>query len=153
VGAVGSVALAGVGTRRDVVAVARDGRVLRLDAALDGVREVRRAEPGARVVAGPAVNAGYGVLAPRARSAAPGRFFGAGTGAVALVVDETVVVVDLATGGIVFRAEWPELRAVASGDLDADGLDELIVAGARRVSVLTRSAAGSRSPVPSDLAR
>jgi len=141
VGAVGSVAVTDLGGDRGIAAVARDGRVLWLDATLSSVHEARRAEPGGKFVVGGPVDAGYGLLSPGVRSAAVGRFFDRDRGGLALAIDGSVVVLDLALGRVVFQALWPDLRAVAAGDVDGDGLDELVVAGTRRISVLTRSPA------------
>ncbi len=154
VGPVASVVAVEGGSGRGFAAVAPDGRVLWLDATLDLVREGRRAEPGARIVAGGAVDAGYGILSPQVRpGAAVGRFFDLDHRGVAFAVEESLVLVDLATGAVVFHAHWPDLRAVAAGDIDGDGLDELVVAAEKRISVLTRSPASSAGAARSDLPR
>ena len=45
-------------------------------------------------------------------------------------------IVDLDGGRVRFRASWEGISALAAGDLDGDGVDELVVGSGRAVSVL-----------------
>ena len=131
-----------------VAAVTRDGRLLWLGSSLDVAHEARRVEPGARIIAARTIDPGHGVLSPAVRSAAVGRFFSRDRAAIAIATGDRLVVLDLESGKVRFHARWSELHWVAAGDLDGDGIDELAVAGARRVSVLTAGLAGGTGAAP-----
>ena len=54
----------------------------------------------------------------------------------------SLVVFDTGTGEVLWRAEWPEgIGQVIAGDLDGDGIPELVVATGKRVVVLERGRA------------
>jgi hypothetical protein len=48
------------------------------------------------------------------------------------------MLVDATDGAVLFDAEFPELTTVAAGDLDGDGLDELVVGAGGFIGVMTR---------------
>jgi thiol-disulfide isomerase/thioredoxin len=150
-GPIVSVAQVGTGGTAGVAAATRDGRLLLLDPSLELVREAGRAEPGARVVGALAADPGYGIVPPAVRSAAVGRFLPGGRTGIALAMQDELVVLDLSTGGLTFRASWPDLLWVAAGDVDGDGVDDLAVAASRRVVVLSsaRPAEGARPSMTS----
>jgi len=80
---------------------------------------------------------GIGVLPAGSFAAATGRFLESGTREVAVAGPrDQLVLVEIATGKVRFRARWPEIRALAAWDLDDDGRDELIVASGRSLTVL-----------------
>jgi len=52
-----------------------------------------------------------------------------------------VVLLDARDGTLMFDAVWADVRDLASGDLDGDGLDELVVAAGRKVAALSAAIA------------
>ncbi len=110
-----------------------------------GVRVAQSADPaasGPRVAADswrivPANGDRYGVVGFGAVAIAVGNFFDPERSMVALALDTgQVVIVDPASGEVEFRAEWEGASDLAAGDIDGDGLDDLVVADARGLIVL-----------------
>jgi thiol-disulfide isomerase/thioredoxin len=78
--------------------------------------------------------AGAGVVPAGMLGAAAGR---AGTTRwVAVAAPGQLVVLDARDGRELFRAAWPDLSAIAAGDVDGDGQDELAVGSGSQVSLL-----------------
>jgi len=90
-----------------------------------------------RLIAAPGGFPGVGV-APREVSSTAGLRSGRDDGGrIALATtSEELVIVDLARGEVSIRAGWPGIGALAAGDLDGDGRDELVVAGKGRLTAL-----------------
>jgi len=83
---------------------------------------------------------GVGTLPPAARAAAVGRFLDGDRAQAAIATASgQLVLVDVVTGEVRFRAIWPAISALAAGDLDGDGRDELLVGAGRALAVLRRS--------------
>ena len=57
-----------------------------------------------------------------------------------------VVLLDARDGTVMFDAVWPDVQELASGDLDGDGFDELVVAAGRRLTALTAGATSVGAP-------
>jgi hypothetical protein len=55
---------------------------------------------------------------------------------VALAVGGQLIMLDVNSGLERFRADWPQIAALAAGDLDGDGRDELFVGSGNRVTAL-----------------
>ncbi|MCP3981754.1 MAG: TlpA family protein disulfide reductase [bacterium] len=72
-------------------------------------------------------------------SAVAGRFFPGGQQVALATRDGQLIVVDTESAEVALRAAWPTVRHVVAGDLDGDGLDELIVADESRLAVLGRA--------------
>jgi thiol-disulfide isomerase/thioredoxin len=82
-------------------------------------------------------SAGVGVLPAGDVVSATGSFSGRGRREVAVAGPSgQLVVADIETGKTVFRARWAGVAALAAGDLDADGHDELLVAESGALTVL-----------------
>jgi thiol-disulfide isomerase/thioredoxin len=118
-----------------------EGAVVRVGADGTIARHARVGGNAWRLVAPPAGGPGVGV-APRGVSAAAALRSGRGDrGRIALATtSEELVIVDLAGGTASIRAGWPGIGALAAGDLDGDGRDELLVAGKGRLTALRVSA-------------
>ena len=90
---------------------------------------------GWKVVAGISGSGVGGV--PRGAAAVAGRFLGGKEGEVAAITSSSqLVILDIETGQERFRARLRGLRALAAGDLDGDGVDELALAVEGHVLVL-----------------
>lgn len=128
-----AVKLAGVGATRDVARRDDGGAlVLRGDGSIAPSEAPERAwsrnaSGAARIVAAAATGA---AVAPRTVIASvTGRFLpGSGRQLAIATYAGHVALVDLATGRLVFDAVWPDARTLAAGDIDGDGLDDLVVA-------------------------
>ncbi len=142
-GAIAAVAETALDGTPGVLALSDDGRLLALDAALRSTSEPRSADPGSKVVGGGRLDRGYGVASGDVVSSAVGKVFSDGGAGVALAARGRLLVVDLASGRARFQAVWPEIRWVATGDIDGDGVDEIAVATARRIVMLTSTAMAS----------
>jgi hypothetical protein len=85
---------------------------------------------------------GLGVAPPNVTATAAGRFLDGDARQVALATRTgQLVLFDLAAGEVRFRAVWEgPITDLASGDLDGDGFDELIIAAGNDLGVLRRPA-------------
>jgi hypothetical protein len=81
---------------------------------------------------------GLALLPPSGRGAVVGDFSGNGR-SIAVAAGERLAVLDLDRGTRRFATRWPEISAVTAGDLDGDGVDELVVASGSVVTVLGRA--------------
>jgi thiol-disulfide isomerase/thioredoxin len=127
------------------VALGGDGRLSWLDGDLGTVR-TSQAAPGSRVlVSPPGAAEGLGVAPASVDAVAVGQLLSGGGTQVALAVGGQLTVLDASSGRERFRAEWPDIAALAAGDLDGDGRDELFVGSGKRVTAL-RATADSTSP-------
>ena len=87
-----------------------------------------------------AVNGGFGLLPPSVKAVAAGRFFaGIEQDQLAVAGAGHLVILKTDSGAPLYRARWDGIGDLAAGDLDGDGLDELIVAWGQRVAVLGES--------------
>jgi len=126
-----------------VVTLAQGGRVAWNDLDLAPLLRQQGPANGWRLIAGKDCGTGVGVAPSDVRAAVVGRFLEGGAAGVALATEsEQLVVLDAGSGAEVFRARWPKIRALAAGDLDGDGAEELVVTAGRRLAVL--SAAGAK---------
>ena len=99
---------------------------------------------GWKVVAGISGSGVGGV--PGGAAAVAGRFLGGKEGEVAAITSSgQLVILDIETGQERFRARMRGLRALAAGDLDGDGVDELALAVEGHVLVLA-----ARPPMAAD---
>lgn len=96
----------------------------------------KRAKDAARLLAADATGA---AVAPRTVIASTtGRFLpGPGRQLAVATYAGHVALVDLGTGRLVFDAVWPDARTLAAGDIDGDGLDDLVVADDVGVAALS----------------
>jgi len=119
-------------------------RLLWLDPSFETIAEHAVPADGWRLIAGSELN-GAGVAPAAVLDVAIGRFLpGRGTLVALALASGQLIVLDPDGGTPVFRAHWDGVTHLAAGDLDGDGLDELIVAAGRQVAVLQgRSAAAS----------
>jgi len=116
------------------------GRLIWLDADLNPIRERQVAEAAGMLMVPPGRGAGVGVASASVDAVAVGAFLADGPVQVALVANEQLIVLDADSGRERFRARWPGIAALAAGDLDGDGRDELVVGAGKRVTVLARPA-------------
>jgi thiol-disulfide isomerase/thioredoxin len=131
----------GAGAPR-ILALAKDGRLLSLDASLRSIGEARSTAPGSKLLGGAHADPGYAIVSDALTSGAVGRPFRGGGAGIALAIANRLLVVELAAGRVRFDAAWPDIRWIAMGDLDGDGIDEIAVASPRRIAVLTASGVG-----------
>ena len=88
------------------------------------------------LVTGPGL-AGYGVGSNQVVGGVAGRFGDSDAGQVALATrDGNLVILESETGSVQYRASWSGITALAAQDLDADGIDELIVSSGNRVTAI-----------------
>jgi thiol-disulfide isomerase/thioredoxin len=119
-----------------------------LDAALEERSRRAQAASADALVTAPGV-AGAGVVSAGLLGAASGR--AGSTAWVAVAAPDRLVVVDARDGRELFRAAWPGIAAVASGDVDGDGRDEIVVGSGAKVSLMRLATEGTKAgdaPVP-----
>ena len=81
--------------------------------------------------------AGWGVADTGVTRSASGKLCpGDGSQLVLITESGQVVVLDEADGRERWRASWPDVAGLAVGDLDDDGLDEMLLVSQRRLAVL-----------------
>jgi thiol-disulfide isomerase/thioredoxin len=126
----------GGGAAVRLVALGADGSVRWVD--LDGriVRTAAARSGDARLVLAEGEDAGFGTAPAAVVAAASGRFLSRDAALVAAATGGTLILVDPAKGTTVWRARWEGIAALAPGDLDGDGNDELVVAAGRSVALL-----------------
>jgi hypothetical protein len=68
-----------------------------------------------------------------------GEFLGGGAQQIAVATrSNRLQMLDAAGGELLFDARWEGITALAAGDLDGDGLDELVVGQGKFMGILTR---------------
>jgi hypothetical protein len=107
--------------------LARDLRTLREWQAPTGSR---------RLVKAPDPAEGVGLGPAEVVAVAAGNLLADGALQVAVAAADRLLVVELDSGRVRFRARWPGIAALVAGDLNDDGRDELIVGSGKRVTVL-----------------
>jgi hypothetical protein len=81
--------------------------------------------------------AGFGVGSDRLIAGVTGRFGVSETAQVALATrDGKLSILEAGTATLQYQANWSGISALVAGDLDSDGIDELIVASGSYVTVL-----------------
>ena len=143
-GVVNVSALAAAGTEGSLrlVVLETGRRVSWLDRDLGRVGQQATPPDAWTLIDGRAAGAAVGVAPADVTAAATGRFLGDDEDQAALALASgQLILLDLETGRPRYRAFWPDIVDLAAGDLDGDGLDELIVAAGRRLTVLRRSGA------------
>ena len=130
-----------------LAAIGRDGIVCILDPADAESIRCSAGHQGSRVVAGPA-GSGIGAV-PGGTAAVAGRILGGEQGEIAVITSSSqLVILDVVTGQERVRARLPGLQALAAGDLDGDGDDELALAVEGHVLVLTAEALSDAAVEP-----
>jgi thiol-disulfide isomerase/thioredoxin len=120
------------------IALGSDGRLSWLGADLATVREWR-VPTGSRLLVGAReASGGLGVAPAVVEAAVVGKLLDGGGSQIALAADDGLRVIDLDSGRERFRARWPRIAALATGDLDGDGRDELLVGSGKQVTTLHR---------------
>ncbi|HZN54828.1 MAG TPA: TlpA disulfide reductase family protein [Candidatus Polarisedimenticolaceae bacterium] len=118
---------------RGILSLREDGSIAALDAAA-------ASWPGAAPAASQLLVArddGAALGPTTAVGAALGRFLpGSGRQLAVATYAGHVVLLDAATGGLLFDAVWADVRDLSAADLDGDGLDELLIASGRSVAAL-----------------
>jgi thiol-disulfide isomerase/thioredoxin len=120
-----------------------EGRIRWLDS--EGKTRTEHALPAEswRIVAVPRDADRAGVLPPDTAAAIEGSFTSPAARQVAVAMASgQLVVLSSEEPSTAFRADWPAIRELAAADLDGDGLDELIVASGRSLTVLGVRAEG-----------
>jgi thiol-disulfide isomerase/thioredoxin len=118
------------------VALGGDGRLSWLDGGLGTIR-AQQVPPGSRVLVSPPMAAeGLGVAPSSVEAVAVGKLLSSGGMQVALAFGGQLIMLDVKSGLERFRADWPQIAALAAGDLDGDGQDELFVGSGNRVTAL-----------------
>lgn len=114
------------------------GRVIRFDRSFARGR-VTEPLPGGRAIVNPPGSSGVASLDTAV--VAVGRFLPGHPGLAACATPAgQLVVLDPGREGELFLADWPGITALTGGDLDGDGVDELVVADGDRISVLSGAA-------------
>lgn len=130
-----------------VIALEFEGRLSWLDSSLAVSRRLQSSPDGWSLLAPEGRAESVGVLPVGVPASALGRFFeGGGMQVAATTAEGLLVIVDQQDGAELFRAEWPGIEHMAAGDLDGDGLDELILAAGSELAALTAQSRPSAAP-------
>jgi thiol-disulfide isomerase/thioredoxin len=113
-----------------------DGRVSWLARDLRTLREWQAPTGSRRLVKAPDPAEGVGLGPAEVVAVAAGNLLADGALQVAVAAADRLLVVELDSGRVRFRARWPGIAALVAGDLNDDGRDELIVGSGKRVTVL-----------------
>jgi thiol-disulfide isomerase/thioredoxin len=137
-GGASSVALIGEGDERQTIALEFGGSLSWLDPSYESATRIQTTGNGWRLLAHESLPGEAGIVPMAVTAAVTGNFLrGSSTQAALATTEGRLLLVDLETGRQIYHALWPEIVDLASGDLDGDGLDELVVASGSRLSVLT----------------
>jgi len=137
-GAVAALGVAGA-SHEELVVLESAGRLSWVDPTFRIVRSAEAPRDPWRLVTD--TSGAVGVASDEAVALVRGRFAPDGSAGLALATRSgRLLIVSVAEGRIVFEAEWPEIVALAAGDLDGDRVDELIVAVGKSFGVLRRTA-------------
>lgn len=139
-----AIAVSGSGAGAIVASLAASGRLRRFDAGGRLLQEIDAPEGSRAILIGGDGGSAMGVLPASTRAFARGRVFPGGREqAVAATDAGQLVVVELATGSVAFRARWPGIDEICVGDLDGDGIDEIAVASGKSITLLGAAPAPS----------
>ncbi len=120
-----------------VLALHHDGTIRALEP--PAVAWPQRVDGGDRLLA--AHEGGIAVAPRTVVVGAPGRFLPGGGRQLAVATHSGhLVLLDEASGRVLFDAAWADVHDLAATDLDGDGLDELIVAAGRSITALGAAA-------------
>lgn len=137
-GGASSVGLLGEGDGGRAIALEFGGRLSWLDPSNESAARIQTSEDGWRLLAHESLPGEAGIVPMAVTAAVTGSFLKEGSAQAALATSEgRLLLVDLESGRQLYHALWPEISDLASGDLDGDGRDELVVASGSRLSVLT----------------
>jgi thiol-disulfide isomerase/thioredoxin len=133
-----AVRLQGEEEERRVVVLEFGGRLTWMDPAMRISARTQASSDGWRLLTDAGAPDEAGVLPPAATAAVTGNFLkDHGTQGAVATEDGRLLLIDLHSGRELLHARWPDITDLAAGDLDGDGLDELVVAAGSRISVLT----------------
>ncbi len=124
-------------TESGVVALEFDGRLSWLDSSLAPSDRLQSSPDGWSLLAPELHGRSVGVLPVGVAASTVGEFLEGGGMQVAAATDGQLVLVDQGSGAELFRAHWPGIEHMAAGDLDGDGLEELILAAGSSLAALT----------------
>jgi thiol-disulfide isomerase/thioredoxin len=135
-GAVAALVAAGPENQeQQLVVLESAGRMSWVDPTLAVVRSVRAPHEPWRLAAD--AIGGVGAASDEAVALVQGRLAPDRSAAVALATRSgRLLIASLADGRILFEAAWPGIGALAAGDVDGDGTDELVVAAGKSFGVL-----------------
>jgi len=135
-GAVAALVAAGPESQeQQLVVLESAGRVSWVDPTFAVVRSVRAPHQPWRLAAD--AIGGVGAASDEAVALAQGRLAPDRSAAVAFATRSgRLCIASLADGRVLFEATWPGIDALAAGDVDGDGTDELVVAAGKSFGVL-----------------
>jgi len=136
-GAISALVRVGSGSSSHLIVLETNGKLSWVDASFARYREVETVPESWTLWAN---DQGVGVASGEVTAIATGRFLLGAEEQIAVATrSNRLLILSASDGEILFEADWKGISALAAGDLDGDGVDELIVGQDKSMGLLVQS--------------